>query len=221
MEKRKKMGLEARRFSHNFDAKWFERQLELHNLTKSELGRHLSMDRSLVVKLLNGDRKMHIPEAVKLSNIFREPLETILQRAGMPIPAEESSKGLEISGWVNGEMEVVWQPPSGRKEAPLPASGVIKDVNVVRCQTIGSPFAGLSGGLAYFKGDPKAATARGVDADCVNRLCIARISSGQWYLTVVQRGYDAGTYNLCYLNGQVFIESASLECAFPVIWMKF
>lgn len=220
-----KSAVKARYPKPTIDTLWFKTKLEASGISQAALARHLdNLDRALMTRLLNGQRRMQTHEAIKIAEVLNEPLEEVLARAGVvgerQIKAVGSSDMVDLVGWVDGGMKVVWEAPKGLKNrVPAPATGPTKNLSAVRLHTLGSAFAGMDGGLLYFR---EAGKAEGVDVGLVGRLVLVKVrGNGEWFFGVLGRGYSVGTYNVGLLNGQLLLESVVLEKALPVEWMKF
>jgi transcriptional regulator with XRE-family HTH domain len=198
--------------------RWFKDQMEAKGFSQNQLGKRLGMDPAAISRVLNGQRKLKIEEATQMAEILELPLEEVLANAGIgkvKITGKERKEALSIGGWVDGDLALHAGAPLGPKSAPNPAPGQ-KGIEVYRFQTQGSAFDGMDGGLVYFQ------RMKGVMPECVGRLCVVKISGSRKkeLLRTIRRGYEPGKFNLYLLNGAIAEESAQLDDASPVLWLK-
>lgn len=125
---------------------------------------------------------------------------------------------LEITGWIDGYLNVHEGLPGQSRAFAEPFTGAVKAAAVLRCQTTGSQFDGIDGALIYYY-----PTDRG-EADVVGRMAVVGFRGGdgqlRYGLRVVKRGYEPGRFNLVLINGVMAESDAQLISAAPVLWMK-
>lgn len=199
---------------------WFKNQLDNHGISQRKLAKMWKLQPAAITRIFSGDRQLKLEEATQFAHLVNVPLEEVLRAAGIrtPItPSERAPESIPVSGWVDSELNVHWDPPHGSKRAPVPSFGG-KDVAVLRYQTTGTALESLDGTLVYFLSPKKG----NVDArDCIGRMCVVEIAGGPSRLAVLKRGYDVGRYNLSTMDGKVVAEGVALKSIGVVVWMKF
>jgi len=185
---------------------YFQGRIEDRGLSQRKLARLMGLDPSSVSLMLNGKRKMSMPEAASLSTLLGIPLEDVIFNAGLPRPRDEGrttpvTMVADGAGWVKhrgGAHPRVPSPPG------LPTMAA-----ALRCEDPASPFDGW-----VFFVDPRS----DVPADAIGRLCLVRTAEGDEWVRFVRRGYSAGLFTLASLNGETTAD-VRLSTASPVLWV--
>jgi DNA-binding XRE family transcriptional regulator len=195
------------------NTKWFKRQMELNGLTQERVAKVLSVQVSTVSHLINGRRKMNPEYATHFSRLFGVPLEDILKNVGVETHGIVSKDSVKITGWVDAAGRVHKGTPNGPKNAPMPnwAGGNIK---VLRYQTSGTHLEGLNGALLYYQ------ETETVTPESIGKPCIVKLDNGEAYLGSLGRSEYPGQFLIRSLDGRILNESASVDSASPILWMK-
>jgi hypothetical protein len=187
-----------------FDSLMADRKLSLRGL-----GKAMDMSHSQLSLVFSGVRKLQLDEAVKLSNIFGEPLHRIVENAGVTV-RPVSGKRVPVVGAMRGDGTVEEYGPDvvERTSAPddLPDNAI-----AIQCRTAGTPLDWLDGAVFFCRAH------NGVDPALLGRLCYVQIKGGPQVVAAVKRGYREGTYNL---SGPATRESVILEFATPVLFTR-
>jgi plasmid maintenance system antidote protein VapI len=201
---------------------WLRRHLELNKISQRYLAKQLQVLPSAITKMVKGERRLQMDEALELARLFRVPLDEVLTQAGIDVRVSSSKDMVEVSGSLDETLTVRLGEALGPKRVanPLPPNER-NGVCVLRVQTAGSHFDGIDGALVYYR--PQAGV---VHPDAVGRLCIVTVGQDSSHpgersmLRVVKRGYQAGYVNLTSLDGRPMEAEVKLLEAWPVIWMK-
>lgn len=181
-----------------------ERQLSLRGLA-----RMMGMSHSQLSQVFRGDRKMQINEAALLSQIFGQPIYSIIENAGVrvqPIGARRA-KIVGAAG-ADGRVVDLREQTTERTVAPdhLPARAI-----AIQMRTAGTPLAWMDGSIMF------CAEPVGVEESAINRLCLVQLKSGIQVLAHVTRGYNPGSYNL---TGLFEMQDARIDWACPILLTK-
>lgn len=201
------------------NAAWFQRHFQNKNLTQRVVSERLKISASAFSQILSGKRRLRMNEAVELARLLQVPLEEVLASAGLKTgDLTGGDRKLEVEGWVDAGLNVVWGPVKGPKTAlKPPLTG--KSIEVVRAQTAGSPMQGIDGALLYYQ------KSDGVDLNADNgKLALVKVVDGKqerWRLGVVRKSYQPGRADILSLNGEAVAEEVLLGELWPVVWMKF
>jgi ribosome-binding protein aMBF1 (putative translation factor) len=195
---------------------YFVEAMERAHINQEKIAQAWGVNPALVSRTFSGKRKLQMSEAVKLASLLSRPLDEILANAGVKVAGTRvSASELALTGVVDGALMIQRGAIGGSRRAPNPMPG-LSGLQVVRMQTAGTPYDSMDGGLVYFQ-----ELTGPIGADVVGRLCVVKLRGDRGEaLRVVKRGYTPGSFNLHLMNGQMSDESAELETASPVIWMK-
>ena len=189
--------------------KYFEELRAEHGLSLRALAKLMGMTHSQLSAIFNGDRKMQLNEAAQLSQVFGQPIYSIIENAGVfvqPVGARRA----KVVGAVLGDGSVEALPDSAgyRTAAPdhLPSRAV-----AIQMRTAGTEIGWMDGAILF------CAEPSGIDVSALLRLCLVQISGGPLVLGVVGRGYTPGTYSLTGPHRQ---QDVKIEWASPILFTK-
>lgn len=205
--------------------KWLKTQLFMNGVTQREVAKALDLHPTAINHVLTGHRKLKESEMRVVSRLlgmeFQEFLDGLNRSADAPLEGfglSNPGETLEITGWIDGYLNVHNGLPQAGKAFAEPFTGAVKAASVLRAQTAGSQFDGIDGALVYFYPSDR------VEADVVGRMAIVSYRGLDGVLKsalrVVKRGYSQGKYNLVLLNGVMAESDCQLIAAAPVLWMK-
>lgn len=223
------------------NASWFKDSLLRIGMSGRQLADKLGMPQSSFSLFLHGKRKLKLSEVNEMARLLGVPAEEILINSGVPL--NQSSVGtstknmVRIGGWVDKELNILWEAPQGPKEVVNCLVGAsAKTSGVLRGQLEG-PF---SKALLFFRipgtinasaknfhnSIANAIASHGVVGDCISRPSIVGMGRGKdeaglvWKFGVVERGYSHGKYNILSLAGKMLQEDAIVSCAVAVEIIK-
>lgn len=205
------------------DTEWFKAQMRKQNLSQRSVAKKLGINQSLISHMFFGRRRMTLEEADKWAKILQVPLIEVLDRSGLEgarkVLSLDEKATCPIVGSITDDLisDIYQGTPLGTAANPTGE----KHVAALRFETLNGPFKGLFGALLYFRIGAHDFGQNGVEGDIINRLCVVRARGVAHYLIrVVDRGFEAGTFTLSLLNGEVREKNVSLVFATPVIWIK-
>lgn len=201
--------------AQRIDRSWFAAQLRARKTTQRALANHLGMDASAVSLLLNGRRRLQLPQAQEIADFLGVEVAEVLAHAGVRIQprpgAAPAATQVRMVGVVDARMIVRLDKASVSVDGhpALPP-----DVVAVRAQTAGSALDFMDGWVLFFQ--PGRAVAAELAA---GRLAIVENSAGQRHLGTLRRGYADGAHNLL-LPGGGLLEDMRVASASPVLWIR-
>jgi len=198
------------------NTRWFKLKLIEKGVSQNELAAMLGVDKSAMNHMIAGRRKITYENAVVIARALGVPVEEFMASVKNTGEGPGDDRGLEISGWIDGALMVHKGAPRGPRKAPDPQKGssAREQIEVLRCQTMGSQFDGIDGALVYYYPSKR------VDPDSLQRMCIVEFDNGMRAMRTVKRGYSAGRFNLSLINGVISEEDAKIVTSSPVMWMK-
>jgi hypothetical protein len=199
----------------NVDKDWFTAQLRARKTTQRALAQHMGIDASAVSLLLDGRRRLQLPQAQEMADFLGVDVAEVLAHAGVRIAARPGSAPqptrVRMVGSVDARMIVRLDKGSVSVEGH-PALPV--DVVAVRAQTAGSALDFMDGWVLFFQ------PSRAVAAELVaGRLAIVEDSAGTRHIGTLRRGYADGAHNLL-LPGGGLLEDMRVASAAPVLWIR-
>jgi hypothetical protein len=157
----------------------------------------------------SGSRKLQINEAAALSQVFGQPIYSIIENAGVfvqPVGARRA----KVVGVVHGDglVALLGDAAGERTAAPdhLPAPAV-----AVQMRTQGTSLEWMDGAIMF------CAEPTGVDPAAIARLCLVQIASGPQVLSTLKRGYAPDTYTLSGLYSQ---NDVRISWASPILFTR-
>lgn len=189
--------------------RYFDSLMADKKLSLRALAAKMGMNHSQLSLTFSGARKLQLDEAAQLSQIFDEPLHTIVENAGVMV-RPVAGKRVPVIGVVTGDGTVamhgqgVVERTSSQQEMP-------EDVIAIQCRTAGTPLDWADGWVLFSR------PPNGVDAAVLGRLSYCKIKNGPTVIAAVRRGYEPGSHNL---SGLFVKENAILEFATPVLTIR-
>jgi hypothetical protein len=190
--------------------RWFETQLANRKLSQRRFAALIEIDPSAMSLMLSGKRKMSAIEAGEVAKHLGVPVDEVLRHAGVSVPTD-TEKNVPVVGVVGDRLEVKMGRVPGPVSVPAPADAKgYKNCRALRVQADGP----MNGWLLLYR------PTDGVSLEAVGRLCVVRkVGDDRLYVRWVNRGYDAGWFNLSSL-GMGESEHTMLDSASPVLWIK-
>lgn len=189
--------------------RYFESLLEAKDLSLRGLAQRMNMAHSQLSLTFSGHRKLQLDEAAQLARIFGEPLHRIVEAAGVSVSGT-GNRRVSVIGALRGDGTVLLHPEGVIERTSAPED-VPEDGIAIQARTAGSPLDYMDGFVFFCQ------PLRGVDTAILGRYCLVKIKDGPMVIAGVRRGYLPNTFNLI---GTVSRESATLEMASPVVWVR-
>lgn len=187
-----------------FDTLMADRQLSLRGLAKA-----MDMSHSQLSLAFSGARRLQLDEAVKLSNIFGEPLVRVIENAGVSV-RPVSGKRVAVVGAMHGDGTV---EPHGddvieRTSAPddLPNNAI-----AIQARTAGTALEWADGWVFFCREH------NGVDPSSLGRLSYFKVKDGPAAIGTLKRGYRDNTLNA---TGPYTHENLAIQWATPVLFTR-
>jgi transcriptional regulator with XRE-family HTH domain len=198
----------------NVNTRWFKERFEQIGADQIKIAKILGIERASLSRSIHGKRKFTSDELSALANHLGVSIEDVMRNAGTKTPETETPKNLRIEGWIDGDLILRKGKPRGPQTAPHPMPKE-RDLKAARIQSAGSRFEGFDGALVYYRESSR------FDPECMGRLCLVQISGDpDWKLRVLRRGYQAGSFNLAALNGELLEEGVAVAATGEVLWMR-
>lgn len=194
------------------DTKWFRARLEESGVTQRHLAKTLDLDPAAVSYMLRGKRKMQMAEAAEIARMIGTPIDEVLLHAGIDIQKAPAGADVAIVGTIQAASGEIQHTPDGKRTRKAPAvTGLPKGASALRIEGEGAE-AGWT--LYYVPRDQ-------VEAGAVGQLAVVTLPGrrGQ-YVRIVERGDEAGTFNLRAWPRGRDLDNARILAANPVIWIK-
>ncbi len=195
--------------------------LEKHKMTRRALAKVIKVDPSAITHLLNGRRRLTLPEMHAIAKKWDISPNEVATNAGVPVDEAASpnaqwnrDESVTVSGHVDATLKVHWGTAPGPQI--VRAHHREPTASVVRMVTANSSLAGFDGFLVYFL--PR----KTASAEMQDRLCIVQVKAGDPMLAVIRRGYaGVGLVNIYdpFHNG-LLASDVALESASPVVSME-
>ena len=187
-----------------FDNLMRDRQMSLRGLAKL-----MGMTHSQLSLAFSGHRRLKLEEAAQIAGVFNEPLHRVAEAAGISTPPSGRDR-VGVVGVVRGDGVIEMHGPGVTERTAAPP-GLPDDGVAVQFRTAGSALGWADGWVLF------APALRPADASVLGRLALVKIKDGPSAVATVTRGYRDGSFNL---DGFYRQESAQLEAAAPVIWIR-
>lgn len=186
--------------------RYFDSLMQAKDLSLRGLAQRMGMSHSQLSLTFSGDRKMQLQEAAALATIFGEPLNRIVEAAGVSMPAHTLSR-VSVIGAMKGDgtVELYGDDVVERTAAP---EGVPEDGVAIQARTGGSGLDWMDGWV-FFCPRPN-----GVEPAILGRFALCRIKDGPAVMASVRRGYRENSYNL---HGPYSADSVKLDSATMVL----
>jgi transcriptional regulator with XRE-family HTH domain len=191
------------------DRRYFESLMQGKELSLRGLAKRMSMSHSQLSLTFSGHRRMQLSEASELASIFGEPLNRIVEAAGISVRNTGTSR-VSVIGAMQGDGTVLMHQ-EGVIERTTAPEGMPDDSIAIQARTAGSALDWLDAWL-FFAPKPD-----GVDSAILGRFALCRIKDGPIVLASVRRGYAERTFNL---RGPFSADSVRLDYATPVLFSR-
>ena len=189
--------------------RYFDSLMQAKDMSLRALARRMEMSHSQLSLVLSGDRRLQLDEAAQLSNIFNEPLNRIVEAAGVSVRPVGTHR-VSVVGAMQGDGTVALQPEDRIERTSTP-DGVPEDSIAIQARSAGSPLDWLDGTVFFCP------QLHGVDSAILGRFAYCQIKDGPAVMASVRRGYQEDTFNL---RGPYNADSVRLVAASPVLFSR-
>lgn len=175
------------------DKDWFMNQLQDQKKSVRGLARYMELDPSAVSRMLSGERRMKMQEAVEIARFLNAPVSEVLSHAGVSLDLDGQQCQIILAAIVSdvGTIERLTDP------RPLPSGIIQRALAAIRPHGNGRIIAAQvranSGPLAIWD---DAVILFGhtdvVEADAIGTLSICRLMSGEQLLARIDRARKTG-----------------------------
>lgn len=187
--------------------RYFETLLANHRISMRQLAERMGMSHSQLSVTFSGSRRMQMDEAVKLSEIFGEPLYAIMENAGVPVGRAASARSIVVGAAAgDGTVSKIDGTPPEIAVGDLPDDSI-----AIQCRTADTPLSWMDGWTVFCRKPD------GMDPSSLGRFCFLKIKDGPAALAAIKRGYVEGTFNL---SGPYQAENVAIEWASPILMTK-
>jgi len=196
------------------NAQWFRDRMADRELNQTKVAAMLGWsDRSIMSKVLSGDRELSPQEAADLAQILGTPLGDVLRHAGVKVPKETTAM-VAVVGTCD-EKGIVSPGVDDPRRIERPLAGAAELV-AIRIAAPG-PFNNWA---AFFVPSAR------LEPDAVGRLAVLQPrvngkASKARYLGFLERGADRNQWAITPLTGGKphLVDRASVEWSAPVLWI--
>jgi transcriptional regulator with XRE-family HTH domain len=186
--------------------RYFQGLLDSKRMSLRDLAKLMQMNHSQLSLTFSGTRKLQLEEAAQLSNIFGEPIQTVIQNAGVQVQAPTGRRA-SVIGAVGGDGSVAMFGADVIERTStidtLPA-----DCCAVQYRTAGTPLDYMDAWVSFFRRPDQVAS------EAIGRWSICKIRNGPVVVGTLRRGYREGSWNV---GGPVQHEDVTLEWAEPIL----
>lgn len=182
-----------------FDALMLDKGVSLRGLAQE-----MEMTHSQLSLTFSGSRKMQIDEAIKIANIFGEPLLRVIEHSGAATKAV-TGRRVPVVGAVQGDGTIKL---SKSKELAVPPTEMADGMIAIQFRTADSALSWMDGWVVFCR-EPT-----DINAGAMSRLCYVQIEKGPQAIACVKRGYQDGTFNL---SGPYHADNVALVWASPIV----
>jgi hypothetical protein len=197
-------------------AEWFDAQLDA--IGKNRVGLSTEYDpsnKNWLQKILAGERRLQIAEAVWLAERFKVPLLTVLEAGlGFKVP-KPPAPSVPVIGAVTANSRIsIYAPPAvDVVQAPPGASA---DMVAIRLETHQTALALYAGVLLFYTPKPELR----VRADAFGRLSVVLLGDELAPIVGVLDRASMGRGRVVLLDGRTVRESEQVAAAYPVEWTR-
>lgn len=191
------------------DSDWFDQRLQALGFNRARLANMMGVHRSIVTRMLKGQREISPAEASELATYLQAPYDEVIRRLGVNVPRDDRQVS-PIVGLVDDRGQVITKTvPAPRRADRPPGAG--DDVAGLRIDTPGS---WLDGAVLYYG---QAVT---VEPEAVGRLAVVETRDGSKYARVLKHGNARGKWRTVNLAGDSDNRDIDLKWATPVLWIR-
>ena len=194
------------------DSQWFKEKLADQMISIRQLAKMMNLEPSAISLSIMGKRRLTITEATEIARHIVAPIDEVLRRAGMAVPAHQAAGQVEITGWADAEGVITLGKPMGSLYVDGPGSAPDLTCDAVRIQNRGN----LNGWVLLFK---DLSRVEGVSADAVGELCVVELAGGIRKVRFLSRGFEPGSWILESMFGGK-LEEARIRAASPITCMR-
>ncbi len=188
------------------NTRWFQDRIDDRGMSQRKLAKLMGLDPSALSLMLNGKRGIKMTEAATLSSLLGVSLDDVLFNAGIERP-RSGDNTVSVTGTVDADGEV--KPKEGKMARVPQPPGMPESSTAVRLE---DPRSLHDGWTFYYV--PR----NDVQADCVGRYCVVRLTTGQTLVRLLRKGYSPGCYSLVGLTGST-VEDVRVAAAAPILWI--
>lgn len=191
------------------DSAWFDQRLQVLGFNKSRLANMMGVHRSIVTRMLKGEREVSPAEAADLANYLQTPYEEIIRRIGIDVPRDDrhASPVVGIVG-LDGTISAKGIPAPRRVDRPAGAGDDVAGLRVVN----GGSW--LDGAVLYYGNAVK------VEPEAVGRLAVIETRDGSKYARILKHGNARGRWRTVSLQGETDQRDIEVKWATPVLWIR-
>lgn len=210
MPRRKTRNTELRQErASRVDSDWFKARMEARGISMRGAAAQMGVDPSALSRRIHGEAEFDLYEAVDLAHILDEPFTSFVAKCGVVLPREVGATvplvGVAgVGGLIDTKRKLM--PSKVDKPYEAPARSV-----AVRVE---APAAAIDHWVCFYLPSTK------IEAEAVGRLDIVQTHDGKEYLTVLNRGYERGRWNLQPLVGGPPMEDVMVSSATPVLMIR-
>jgi hypothetical protein len=186
---------------------WLAAAIERAGINQSEVSRKLSLavgrtiHRSMVHKMLTGERLIKADELLALRNILGEA----------PLPRQIRATTVPLRGRILQGGHAIMDDASGTVEAPQDAT-VRTSALIVEGNSL---YPQVEQGWLLFYEDTRSPPAAG----SLGKLCVVELDDGRLLVRRIEPGATTGTHDLWAVNAPP-IKAVNVVWASPVTWIK-
>lgn len=189
--------------------KYFEDLMKDRKLSLRGLAKLMGLGHSQLSMVFAGTRKLQITELSQLSQIFGQPVHSILENAGVFVQPVGARRARVVGiGHGDGLVSVLGDAATEKVTAPdhLPTRAI-----AVQMRTAGTDLDFMDGSILFCQ-EPA-----GIDPTSIGRLCFVKIKNGPQVVAKVVRGYKDGSFTL---SGPYVAEDVMLEWSSPISFTR-
>lgn len=191
------------------DAEWFGERIAECHLQKQEVAARLGMHPNLLLKLLTGERRCQIGEAIALARMLRVPKGELMRRLGFEWPRDM----IRVTGKVDGDCYVseLPAPEQFTVECPFEYETNLAALTVEATHTALGVYSGM---IVYYSPSP------GVSVEAFGRLAVIGASELKAGVLghIDRSSHGKGTISLFGGIGKLSVQT--IVSASPVRWLR-
>ena len=191
------------------DAEWFGERIAAVHLQKQHVAERLGIHPNLLLKLLSGERRCQIGEAIALARMLRVPKAEIMARLGFDWPRDL----IRVTGKVDGSGRVAPLPPDKQFSIECPFE-YEENLAALTVEATHSALGIYHGMAIYYSPSP------GVSIEAFGRLAVIEVSEHQAAIlgAIDRASHGRGTIQV--FGGIETLHVQTIISASPVRWLK-
>lgn len=192
------------------DGDWFSARIAEVHLQKQMVADKLGMHPNLLHKLLSGERRCQIGEAIALARMLKVPKAEIVARLGFDWPRDV----IRITGRVGGRGYVSPLPPQQQFEVECPFEYEADSLSALTVDAAHSALGIYHGMTVYYSPSP------GVSIEAFGRLSVIEAGEHQSAIlgSIDRASHGKGT--VVVFGGIEVLHVQTIISASPVRWLK-